>query len=256
MEQRNVPTPEQQKKPAAHGRIFILGGNGTTLAFTTELDSQARQISASLVPLAWTPTGVVIGDLRQRVSVAADNIGGWLDQTFTPEDEHAFIAPLHDVELLMRTGWKAEAPETLTDETVVNPEDVPEDVLEGLSLPPATLVQCAICRRTCVRDQFVWNERQLCAWDYHATVFGRRGPWRNEPYEERYFETLPRAAYVAAPLLEEDGVETVLAVQRLDETAMRELVNVAITHGNGQPCLAVRTDEGLVVLRERGKGTP
>jgi hypothetical protein len=247
---------ELSGRPAQVGRVFILGGNATTLAFTNELDAQARQISASLVPLAWTPAGVVVGDLWQRVSVAADNIGGWLDQTFTPDDEHSFIAPLRDIELLLRTGWTAQAPERLSDEVVVNPEDLPEDVLDGLSLPPTPLVQCAVCRRTCVRDQFVWNERQLCAWDYHATVFGRRGPWRSEPYEERHFETLPRAAYVAAPLLHDDGVDTVLAVQHLDENAMRALVNMAITHGGGQPCLAVRTDEGLVVLRERGKGTP
>jgi hypothetical protein len=248
---------EQRKNSPQAGLVFILGGNGTTLAFTTELNAEARQISASLVPLAWTPAGVVVGDLWQRVGVAADNIGAWLDQTFAAEDEHAFIAPLRDVELLMRTGWKAPTlPERLSDEIIVNIEDVPEDVLEGLSLPPATLVQCAVCRRTCVRDQFFWNERQLCAWDYHATVFGRRGPWRTEPYEERLFETLPRAGYVAAPLLHEDGVDTILAVQHLDESAMRTLANAAITHAQGQPCLAVRTDEGLVVLRERGRGTP
>jgi hypothetical protein len=64
----------------------------------------------------------------------------------------------------------------------------------------------------CVRDHFVWNERRLCAWDYHATVFGKRGPWRDQPYEERYFDTLPRAAYVAPGLLLDLDVEPVLAV--------------------------------------------
>ncbi|HEY0798414.1 MAG TPA: hypothetical protein VGD50_04645, partial [Candidatus Baltobacteraceae bacterium] len=140
---------EPRSSPPQRGRVFILGGNGTTLAFTTELDAQATQITASLVPIAWTPSGVIIGDLWQRVSVAADNIGGWLDQTFTPEDEHSFIAPLRDVELLMRVGWRAEPPQALSDEIVVNPEDLPEDVLDGLSQPPAALVQCAVCRRTC-----------------------------------------------------------------------------------------------------------
>ena len=42
---------------------------------------------------------------------------------------------------------------------------------------PRCSSQCAACRRLCVRDDFVWKEKQLCAWDYHAQVFGKRGPW-------------------------------------------------------------------------------
>ena len=65
-------------------------------------------------------------------------------------------------------------------------------------------MQCAACRRLCVRDDFVWKEKQLCAWDYHAQVFGRRGPWHDGAYEERHFETLPSVRVRGAGLLLEE----------------------------------------------------
>jgi hypothetical protein len=247
--QRNHEKPQAPPKP---GTVLVLGGNSTTLACTSSLRADQRQIGIALIPLAWTPTGVVTGDLVQRVGVAPDNVAGWLDQTFAPEDPHAFITPLHDIELLMRTGWHAEAPGSITEDVLVNPDDIPEEVLDGIGRPTAALTQCAVCKRACVRDEFAWNERQLCAWDYHATVLGKRGPWRNEPYEERFFDTLPRAAYVAAPLLEEIAVDTVLAVQGFPEAASRVLVNTAIAQAPGMPYLAVRTSEGFILLRERG----
>jgi hypothetical protein len=138
----------------------------------------------------------------------------------------------------------------LTESILVNPEDVPEDVLDGVDQPVEVLTQCVVCRRMCVRDDFVWNERQLCAWDYHATVFGKRGPWREEPYEERFFETLPRAAYIAPGLLGDLAVEPVLAVAGLPEDRMRQLINLAIGDVHDTSYLAVRTDEGMTLLRE------
>jgi hypothetical protein len=103
----------------------------------------------------------------------------------------------------------------------------------------------------CVRGHFVWNERQLCAWDFHATVFGKRGPWRDHPYEERFFDTLPPAAYVAPGLLADLDVDVVLAVAGLPEDRMRVLVNTAIGDAKDGAYLAVRTQEGLTLLRER-----
>jgi hypothetical protein len=100
-----------------------------------------------------------------------------------------------------------------------------------------------------VRGHFEWGERQLCAWDFHAMVFGKRGPWRETQYEERFFETLPHPAYVAPPLLTELNVEAVLAVTSLPEERMREIVNLAIGDG-GAAYMAVRTDDGLTLLRE------
>ena len=35
----------------------------------------------------------------------------WIDRTFPPEDERAFVAPLRDIELLARIGWQAPLPE-------------------------------------------------------------------------------------------------------------------------------------------------
>ncbi len=233
------------------GRVYVLGGNASTLAFVSSLRPEKGQVTAYLVPLAWTPAGVTLGEGWQRVNIAADNIGGWVDSTFAPEDERAFVTPLRDLEMLVRVGWHAEVPEAVSEAQLVNPEDLPDDVLDGLDRPLATLTQCAVCRRMCVRDDFVWNERRLCAWDYHAAVFGKRGPWRSEPYEERLFATLPRAAYVAPGLLGELDVAPVLAVAGLPEDKMRRLVNLAMEEGDGAAFLAVRTDEGLTVLRER-----
>ena len=241
----------ERPAPARDGRVYVLGGNGSTLVFVSSLRPEKGQVTAYLVPLAWTPAGVTLGEGWQRVSIAADNIGGWVDSTFPPEDERAFVTPLRDLEMLLRVGWHAEVPERIVEAQLVNPEDVPDDVLDGIERPLAALTQCAVCRRICVRDDFVWNERQLCAWDFHATVFGKRGPWRSEPYEERLFPTVPRAAYVAPGLLVELDVEAVLAVAGFSEEKMHQLVNFAIEDGAGAAFLAVRTDEGLTVLRER-----
>ncbi len=240
-----------EKSPVVRdGRVYVLGGNGSTLAFVSSLRPEKGQITAWLVPMAWTPIGVTLGDGWQRVSIAADNIGGWVDSTFPPEDERAFVTPLRDLEMLLRVGWHAEVPERIIEAQLVNPEDLPDDVLDGIGHAPESLTQCAVCRRMCVRDDFVWNDRQLCAWDYHATVFSKRGPWRDEPYEERFFATLPRAAYVAPGLLAELSVSPVLAVAGLPEDKIQQLVNIAI-EGGAAAFLAVRTDEGMTVLRER-----
>jgi hypothetical protein len=246
-----METPQPKPAESRDGRVYVLGGNASTLAFVSSLRPEKGQIAAWLVPLAWTPVGVNVGEGWQKVNIAADNIGGWVDQTFPAEDERAFVTPLRDLEMLLRVGWSAEVPERLAERLLVNPEDVPEDVLDGVDHPPETLVQCVVCRRMCVRDDFVWNDRQLCAWDYHATVFGKRGPWRGEPYEERYFETLPRAAYVAPGLLGDLDVDPVLAVAGLPEDRMRQIINLAIGDGKDAAYLAVRTDEGLTLLRER-----
>ncbi len=241
---------EEQRTRETAG-AYILGGNGSTLAFAHDLVPEQKQITAWLVPLAWTPIGVVLGEPWQRVGIAADNVAGWTDQTFSADDPRSFISPIRDLELLLRTGWRAERPDRLSENVILNPEDLPEDILDGLDHPPAALVQCAICRRTCVRDHFVWNDRQLCAWDYHTSVFGRRGPWRGVPYEERLFETLPRAPYVVGALLDGINVDVVLALAGFAEPLQRELVNLAIERGGEASYLAVRTDDGYTLLRER-----
>ena len=52
-------------------------------------------MSAWLVPLAWTPIGVVLGENWQRVGIAADNLAGWTDQTFDWPGENLRL-PLED----------------------------------------------------------------------------------------------------------------------------------------------------------------
>lgn len=241
-------TAEPQK---AEGRVYVLGGNSSTLAFVTDLRAQRGQVTAWLAPLAWTPIGVALGESWQRVGVASDNLAGWVDQTFPPEDDRSFVASLRDLDLLMRIGWGGPPPEQLGEGSVLNIDDVPDDVVDALAHPAEILTQCAVCRRTCVRDHFVWNDRQLCAWDYHATVFGKRGPWHTGPYEQRHFATLPQAMYVAGGLLDESGVDAVLAISGIaDETAHR-LINLAIEADDQHAFLAVRTEGGYTLLRER-----
>jgi hypothetical protein len=229
----------------------VLGGNASTLAFTSSLVPENNQVTVWLVPIAWTPIGVVLGEAWQKVGVAADNLAGWTDQTFDPADERSFVTSLRDLELLLRIGWSAAVPEALSEAVVVNPDDVPEDLLDGLTHAPEALGQCALCRRTCVRDHFVWNERRLCAWDYHATVFGKRGPWRNGVYEEHHFATLPQAAYVAGPLLNEQGVDPVLAIDDLEEELARRVIDTVMAAESEHAHIAVRTRGGYTLLRER-----
>jgi hypothetical protein len=249
--QRAVTMPIADPPPKSEARAYVLGGNASTLAFASSLVPENHQVTAWLVPLAWTPIGVVLGENWQRVGVASDNLGAWADQTFDPSDERSFVSSLRELELLARTGWSAPVPETLTDDAIVNLDDLPEDVLDALSRPPESLVQCAICRRTCVRDHFTWNERRLCAWDYHATVFGKRGPWRDAPYEDRLWETIPHAAYVAGPLLDDVGVDAVLAIDGLEDELARRILNEAIAGDTGHAHLAVTTNGGYTLLRER-----
>jgi hypothetical protein len=232
-------------------RAFVLGGNANTLAFTSSLVPENRQVTAWLVPLAWTPIGVVLGENWQRVNIAADNLVNWADSTFSPEDERAFVSSVRDLEMLARIGWHAPTPTELSDGMLVNPDDLPEDLVDAFSHPAETLVQCAICRRTCVRDHFVWNERRMCAWDYHATVFGKRGPWHSEPYEERHFETLPECRYVAHPLLDEVGVDAILAIDGIDDALAQRVINEVIAADGTRAHLAVRTAGGYTLLRER-----
>ncbi|MBC5816561.1 MAG: hypothetical protein GIW97_08475, partial [Candidatus Eremiobacteraeota bacterium] len=175
----------------------------------------------------------------------------WIDQTFPADDDHAFVAQIHDVDLLLRTEWNAEVPAQLNEETVLNLEDIPPEIADALAHAAASIVQCGVCRRLCVKDEFAWNDRQLCAWDYHSSVFGKRGPWRNGAYEDRLFQTLPKPAYVAPPLLDELKVEVILATGAIDETLARCIVNQVLDADAQRAHLAVKTDGSYTILRER-----
>lgn len=234
---------------------FVLGGNASTLAFVSSLRADAASVTAHLVPIAQTPIGTVAGDAWQNVTVATANLLDWLDKTFPAEDERSFVAPLRDIELLARINWQAQAPSRLDDASVLNIEDVPEEIADALQHAAEPLVQCSACRRLCVRGHFVWREKQLCAWDYHRQVFGKRGPWHSGAYEERHFETVPPAAYVAPALLEEAGVDVVLALADIDDAVAREVLNVVLGRDASRAYLAVRTPDGYTLLRERS-GAP
>jgi len=231
-------------------RAFILGGNANTLAFVTSLRADSKTVTAHLVPIAQTPIGAVCGEAWQNLSLALDGLLDWIDATFPADDERAFVAPVRDIELLARINWQVEPPERLDEASVLNIEDVPEDVAEALVHPLRQLVQCAACRRLCVRDHFVWKEQQLCAWDYHRQVFGRRGPWHTGAYEPRHFETIPAAAYVAPPLLDEARVEIVLGIASVEDAVAQQVVNLILAGNSNRAHMAVHTPDGYTVLRE------
>ncbi|HEY2473623.1 MAG TPA: hypothetical protein VGI19_02370 [Candidatus Cybelea sp.] len=247
---------DDQDVAGSEARVFILGGNASTLAAASTFrpakkgDRAGEIITVRLVPLAWTPRGVFVGSALQDVGIPLSSLFDWIDRTFPPEDEHAFIASVRDVEILARTGWETQFPQPLDERSVLNLEDLPEAVAEGLGHPPSDLVSCAACRRLCVRDEFVWKEKQLCAWDHHAAVFGKRGPWHEGAYEERHFETIPACAYVATPLLDEAGVDEVLAIGNIAPGVAFGIVNALIAAEPARPYMAVKTEAGFSLLRE------
>ena len=231
-------------------QAFVLGGNTHSLAFVSSFRPEGSSIVARLVPLAWTPIGVACGAVWQNVGIAKDGLIDWVDRTFVPEDERSFLAPMRVIELLARVQWHSELPTTLTEQSVLNIEDLPDEVSDGLAQPAATIVQCAACRRLCVRDHFVWKEKQLCAWDFHASVFGKRGPWRNGAYEPHHFETLPTCAYVAGPILADMHVEVVMVTNAIGESVTIGIIEAILAADPTRPYMAVRTEGGFTVLRE------
>ncbi len=232
-------------------KVFVLGGNADSLAVTWSLKEENGTIPIALVPIAQTPLGATFGQTWQNVGIAADALMDWIDRTLIADDEQSFVTPIRDIDLLLRIGWHSTRPETLGEKTLLNPEDLPAELLEATIQPAASVVQCATCRRLCVRDEFAWKDKQLCAWDYHGLVFGKRGPWRNGVYESRHFETLPLCAYVAPPLLEELAVDVLLTTHGLHDDLCHALINEVLGAAPDQAHLAVRTRDGFVVLRER-----
>lgn len=231
-------------------RAFILGGNAHSLAFISGLSSDDETVVAYMVPMAQTPAGNVCGLEWQQLTLAQQELLDWIDRTFPASDERAFVAPARDIELLARVEWNVAPPQRLDETAVLNVDDIPDDVLEALAAPPATLVQCAACRRLCVRGDFVWKERELCAWDFHRHVFGRRGPWQTGTCNEHFPDGAPRAAYVAPPLVEESGAHVIMFLaQELCDVAS-DVLNAVIAQTPGLAYMAVRTPDGLTVLRE------
>ncbi len=231
--------------------IVVLGGNGSTLAFTNSLVPEGRTIVARLVPVAVTPIDTAVGDTWQNVGIAPDDLLHWIDRTFPAEDESAFVASLHDLDLLARVGWNAPLPTNLNEAELINVEDLPPDIVEAIESGPVPIVPCAVCRRLCVRGDFRWGERELCAWDFHHQVFGRRGPWRNGAYDERHYDTLPRCGFVAPSLLEELGVEILASFYDCSEDLVRSLIGQILDAEGERSHIAVRVDSGFVILRER-----
>ncbi len=208
------------------------------------------EITVRLVPLAWTPLGIAVGNTRQDVGIPLSGLFDWIDRTFPADDEHAVVASIRDLELLARIGWNAPFPEPLDDRGVLNSEDLPAEIAEALARPSVALVACAACRRLCVRGDFSWKEKELCAWDYHAQVFGRRGPWRESAYEPRHFETIPTCEYVVSELLAELGVELLLTLGELPDSARHAIVNMVLEQDSARSHMAVKTAGSVVLLRE------
>jgi hypothetical protein len=230
----------------------VVGANLSTLALVSSLRApKGGTVTIRIVPLAATPLGMVLGDRPKNVSVALAGLFDWMDRSFPADDEQAFVGSMRDLELLARAQWESPFPDSLDVENVLNIEDLPSDVAEALARPQASLVQCGTCRRLCVADEFIWREKQLCAWDYHDAVFGKRGPWRQGTYETRHFETLPTCAYVVPELLAELGVDIVLTVAESVGAVAHVATNTLLADDSARPHIVAKTDEGLTVVRER-----
>jgi hypothetical protein len=208
------------------------------------------EVTASIIPLARTPLGITLGASRQDVRISLAGLFEWIDRTFPADDELAFVSAIRDLELLTRIGWEARFPSQITEQNILNVEDIPEEIADALVRPAAALVQCTACRRLCVVDDFTWKEKQLCAWDHHAQVFGKRGPWHQGTYEERHFATLPSCAYIAPVLLAELRVDVVLTIGGLPDWASLKLVNTLLESEPAHAHMAVKTPTGVAVLRE------
>ena len=229
----------------------MLGGNASSLAFVSALRASDDRVAAHMVSIAQTPLGTVLDTARQNLTLSLAGLLDWMDANFPPQDERAFVTPVRDIELLARTDWSVNAPAQLSDQNVLNIEDLPDEIADALAHPPEPLVQCAVCRRLCVRDHFAWKDRQLCAWDYHRQVFGKRGPWRSQPIEERHYGSLPAPAYVVPFLLEEEGADVIMAIAQIDEALAQKTVNTVIEADPARAYMAVRTPDGYTLVRER-----
>jgi len=82
-------------------------------------DRGGEIITIRLVPLAWTPRGVAVGTALQDVGIPLSGLFDWIDRTFPPEDEGAFIASVRDVEILARTRWETPFPQVLDERSVL-----------------------------------------------------------------------------------------------------------------------------------------
>ncbi len=230
----------------------MIGANSSTLALVSSLRApKGGTVTIRIVPLAATPLGMVVGDRPQNVSVALAGLFDWIDRNFPSDDEHAFVGSMRDLELLARAQWESPVAERLDLESVLNLEDLPSEVVEAVARPQTSLVQCGVCRRLCVAGEFEWREKQLCAWDYHDAVFGKRGPWREGTYEARHFETLPTCAYVVPELLAELGVDIVLTVGESVGAVAHVAINTLLADDSARPHIVAKTGDGLTVVRER-----
>ena len=140
----------------------------------------------------------------------------WIDRTFPADDERAFVAPVRDVEMLARIGWEVPFPERLDEASVLNLEDLPDEIADGLTRPHERLVACAACRAP-LRARRIRLERETAlrlgsprAGVRQTRTLARRR-LRGAPLRD-----VPSCAYVATPLLDELGVEEVLALGAIE----------------------------------------
>jgi hypothetical protein len=62
---------------------------------------------------------------------------------------------------------------------------------------------------------------------------------------------VPSPAYVAPPLLDEAGVDVVLAVAGIEDARARRVINSLLEDDPQRAYMAVRTPDGYTLLREK-----
>ena len=108
---------------------------------------------------------------------SAAGLFDWVDRTFPPEDERAFVAPMRDIELLARISWERRC---RASRRAKRPhiEDVPEESSTRLA---SDLPQLVAMRGlpAALRPRRVRVERESSALGTITRKFSaRRGPWR------------------------------------------------------------------------------
>ena len=144
----------------------MLGGNASTLALVNSFRTESRRqaITARLVPLAWTPIGVVVGDTWQNVGIALDeplrlgrpDLSARGRARVRRADARHRAARAHPV------GMRR-CPKRIDEGAVLNIEDVPEEVADGACASAAAdrAMRGLPASRACATISF--GKRSSCA---------------------------------------------------------------------------------------------
>ena len=158
---------------------------------------------------------------------------------------------MRDLELLARIGWSAKRRPSSTKTLLSIRDDCPKMFWKRSTHPAETLIQCAICRRTCVRDHFVWNERRLARGTTTRSFSAGADRGAKSPTKNGLWDTLPIPNTSRPTCSTSRHVDLVLSLGGIDEALARRIINEVIAPSGAVAYLAARVEDGFMLLRER-----